>query len=58
MELDALRLEPEPAEVEDTADRALDILDDILMMNAKDLSGAMRIVEGSARSMGLEVVEG
>jgi large subunit ribosomal protein L11 len=27
-------------------------------LNAKDLSGAMRIVEGSARSMGLEVVEG
>jgi large subunit ribosomal protein L11 len=27
-------------------------------MNAKDLEGAMRIVEGSARSMGIEVVEG
>jgi large subunit ribosomal protein L11 len=27
-------------------------------LNAKDLSGAMKIVEGSARSMGLEVVEG
>lgn len=27
-------------------------------LNAKDLGGAMRIVEGSARSMGLEVVEG
>jgi large subunit ribosomal protein L11 len=27
-------------------------------LNAKDLAGAMRIVEGSARSMGLEVVEG
>ena len=27
-------------------------------LNAKDLPGAMRIVEGSARSMGLEVVEG
>ncbi len=27
-------------------------------LNAKDLTGAMRIVEGSARSMGLEVVEG
>ena len=26
-------------------------------LNAKDLAGAMRIVEGSARSMGLEVVE-
>ena len=26
-------------------------------LNAKDLSGAMRIVEGSARSMGLEVEE-
>ena len=27
-------------------------------LNAKDLTGAMRIVEGSARSMGLEVIEG
>jgi large subunit ribosomal protein L11 len=27
-------------------------------LNAKDLAGAMRIIEGSARSMGLEVVEG
>jgi large subunit ribosomal protein L11 len=27
-------------------------------LNAKDLAGAIRIVEGSARSMGLEVVEG
>lgn len=27
-------------------------------LNAKDLTGAMKIVEGSARSMGLEVVEG
>ncbi|MGA3174246.1 MAG: 50S ribosomal protein L11 [Syntrophorhabdales bacterium] len=27
-------------------------------LNAKDLAGALRIVEGSARSMGLEVVEG
>jgi large subunit ribosomal protein L11 len=27
-------------------------------LNAKDLAGAMRIVEGSARSMGLEVIEG
>jgi large subunit ribosomal protein L11 len=27
-------------------------------LNAKDLPGAMKIVEGSARSMGLEVVEG
>ncbi len=26
-------------------------------LNAKDLAGAMRIVEGSARSMGLEVTE-
>jgi large subunit ribosomal protein L11 len=26
-------------------------------LNAKDLAGAIRIVEGSARSMGLEVVE-
>jgi large subunit ribosomal protein L11 len=26
-------------------------------LNAKDLKGAMRIVEGSARSMGLEVVD-
>jgi large subunit ribosomal protein L11 len=26
-------------------------------LNAKDLAGAMRIVEGSARSMGLEVIE-
>jgi large subunit ribosomal protein L11 len=27
-------------------------------LNAKDLPGAMRIIEGSAKSMGLEVVEG
>jgi len=27
-------------------------------MNAKDLDGAARIMEGSARSMGIEVVEG
>jgi large subunit ribosomal protein L11 len=27
-------------------------------LNAKDLAGAMKIVEGSARSMGLEVEEG
>jgi large subunit ribosomal protein L11 len=27
-------------------------------LNAKDLAGAMKIVEGSARSMGLEVAEG
>lgn len=27
-------------------------------LNAKDLDGAMRIIEGSARSMGVEVVEG
>jgi large subunit ribosomal protein L11 len=27
-------------------------------LNAKDLAGAMKIVEGSARSMGLDVVEG
>lgn len=27
-------------------------------LNAKDLEGAMRIIEGSARSMGIEVVEG
>ena len=27
-------------------------------LNAKDLAGAMRIVEGSARSMGLEIAEG
>lgn len=27
-------------------------------MNAKDLEGAMRTIEGSARSMGVEVVEG
>jgi large subunit ribosomal protein L11 len=27
-------------------------------LNAKDMEGAMRIIEGSARSMGLEVVEG
>jgi len=26
-------------------------------LNAKDLAGAVKIVEGSARSMGLEVVE-
>jgi large subunit ribosomal protein L11 len=27
-------------------------------LNAKDLAGAMRIVEGSARSMGLQIAEG
>ncbi len=27
-------------------------------LNAKDLEGAMRIIEGSVRSMGLEIVEG
>jgi large subunit ribosomal protein L11 len=27
-------------------------------LNAKDLAGAMKIVEGSARSMGLDVIEG
>ena len=27
-------------------------------LNAKDMEGAMRIIEGSVRSMGLEVVEG
>ena len=27
-------------------------------LNAKDIAGAMRIVEGSARSMGLEIAEG
>ena len=27
-------------------------------LNAKDLAGAMRIVEGSAKSMGLEIAEG
>ena len=27
-------------------------------LNAKDMEGAVRIIEGSARSMGLEVVEG
>lgn len=27
-------------------------------LNAKDLEGAMRIIEGSAKSMGLEIVEG
>ena len=27
-------------------------------LNAKDLEGAMKIIEGSVRSMGLEVVEG
>jgi large subunit ribosomal protein L11 len=27
-------------------------------LNAKDMDGAMRIIEGSVRSMGLEVVEG
>ena len=27
-------------------------------LNAKDLAGAMRIIEGSTRSMGIEVVEG
>jgi large subunit ribosomal protein L11 len=32
--------------------------DKMVDMNAKDLEGAMRIIEGSARSMGIEVVEG
>ncbi len=27
-------------------------------LNAKDIEGAMKIIEGSVRSMGLEVVEG
>ncbi len=27
-------------------------------LNAKDMEGAIRIIEGSARSMGLEIVEG
>jgi len=27
-------------------------------LNAKNLEGAIRIIEGSVRSMGLEVVEG
>lgn len=27
-------------------------------MNAKDIEGAMKIIEGSARSMGIDVVEG
>jgi large subunit ribosomal protein L11 len=27
-------------------------------LNAKNLEGAMRIIEGSVRSMGLEVIEG
>jgi large subunit ribosomal protein L11 len=31
--------------------------DKMVDMNAKDLAGAMRIIEGSARSMGIEVVE-
>jgi len=34
---------------------AEDKMDDL---NAKDLAGAIRIIEGSARSMGIEVVEG
>ncbi|MFA5592787.1 MAG: 50S ribosomal protein L11 [Micavibrio sp.] len=32
--------------------------DKMVDMNTKDLEGAVRIVEGSARSMGVEVVEG
>ncbi len=32
--------------------------DKMVDMNAKDLEGAMRIMEGSARSMGIDVVEG
>ncbi len=32
--------------------------DKMVDMNAKDLEGAMRIIEGSARSMGIDVVEG
>jgi len=32
--------------------------DKMVDMNAKDVEGAMRIIEGSARSMGVEVVEG
>jgi hypothetical protein len=39
VELDASRLELEAAEVEDSTDRAVDITDNILVMNAKDLSG-------------------
>ena len=32
--------------------------DKMVDMNAKDLDGACRIIEGSARSMGIDVVEG
>lgn len=32
--------------------------DKMVDMNAKDVAGAMRMVEGSARSAGIEVVEG
>ena len=32
--------------------------DKMVDMNAKDLDGACRIIEGSARSMGVDVVEG
>ena len=32
--------------------------DKMVDMNAKDLDGACRIMEGSARSMGIDVVEG
>lgn len=32
--------------------------DKMVDMNAKDIDGACRIIEGSARSMGIEVVEG
>jgi len=31
--------------------------DKMVDMNAKDIEGAMRIIEGSARSMGIDVVE-
>jgi large subunit ribosomal protein L11 len=32
--------------------------DKMVDMNAKDLEGAMRTIEGSARSMGIDVIEG
>jgi len=32
--------------------------DKMVDMNAKDIEGAMKIIEGSARSMGIDVVEG
>ena len=42
MELDALGLEPEPAEIKQAAHVAVEIVDDILMMYAQNPPGSTR----------------